>query len=218
MFPVPGCTDLLQDRAPVDFRDQYPRHELRPMLVAQLATFERPVMEEFGPPWNDLASSLPVPNLHETALVQVQMDRFVMNWRRSAARAPIRATRTCFSAQAQTLTKFADFLQSDSSAKSRLTSACDPREPHGTRQRIHEAVPSRLGVPRFRRVMVLRVPARTGRCSSSLADRDSGDRQAQSLGKLDAQTDPKYRRQENLPLMALNMTARIPEGTYTLGA
>ena len=83
------------------------------MLAAQFETFERPVMEELALPFG--MDSPPARcwllSEYETALVQIQMDRFILYWRKTGGKGTYPRDESMRSGLEQALAEFAVFLQ-----------------------------------------------------------------------------------------------------------
>jgi uncharacterized protein (TIGR04255 family) len=210
--PLPAL-DLLQiGRLWALFRDEYPKHELQPMLAAQFETFERPVMEELVFP---LGMDSPPARCwflseDETALVQVQMDRFILNWRQKGGKGTYPRYESMRHRLEQALAKFAGFLQSEQLGEI-APNQCEVTYVNHMEQGKGWTKPSEVASV---------FPGFAGRWSSEFLPEPEdvraalrfvipGPDQAPPLGRLHAQIEPRYRRQDNSPLLALTMTARL---------
>ncbi len=205
------------------FRDEYPKHELQPLLAAQFETFERPVLETLMLP---LGMDSPPARCwflseDETALVQIQMDRFILNWRKKSGEDSYPRYENMRQRLEQALAKFASFLQSEQLGDI-APNQCEVTYVNHMEQGQGWTRPSELASV---------FPGFAGQWSSEFlpAPEDvraalrfviPGADQAQvPLGRLHAQIEPRYRRQDNSPLLALTMTARLrPMGKDLAGA
>jgi uncharacterized protein (TIGR04255 family) len=210
--PLPAL-DLLQiGRLWTLFRDEYPKHELQPMLAAQFETFERPVMEELVFP---LGMDSPPARCwflseDETALVQVQVDRLILNWRKKSGKGTYPRYENMRQRLEQALAKFAGFLQSEQLGEV-APNQCEVTYVNHMEQGKGWTKPSEVASV---------FPGFAGRWSSEFLPEPEdvraalrfvipGPDQAPPLGRLHAQIEPRYRRQDNSPLLALTMTARL---------
>jgi uncharacterized protein (TIGR04255 family) len=210
--PLPAL-DLLQiGRLWTLFRDEYPKHELQPMLAAQFETFEQPVMEELVFPLG--MDSQPARcwflSEDETALVQVQMDRLILNWRKKSGKGTYPRYESMRQRLEQALTMFAGFLRSEQLGEV-APNQCEVTYVNHMEQGKGWTKPSEVASV---------FPGFAGRWSSEFLPEPEDVRAAlrfvipgpdptHPLGRLHAQIEPRYRRQDNSPLLSLTMTARL---------
>lgn len=193
------------------FREDYPKHEIQPMLAAQFETFEPPVTEELMfPPGTDSPSARCwFLSEDETALVQVQMDRLILNWRKKSSQHDYPRYERMRQRLEHAMSMFAEFLRTEQIGE------VSPNQCEVTY--VNHMEPGRGWTQPSEVSSVL--PGFTGRWSSDFLPEPEDVRAAlrfvipgpdqTPLGRLHAQIEPRYRRQDNSPLLSLTMTARL---------
>jgi uncharacterized protein (TIGR04255 family) len=216
--PLPAL-DLIQiGRLWALFREEYPKHEIQPMLAAQFETFERPVLEELVLPLGmDTASARCwFLSEDETALVQVQVDRFILNWRKKSGKSTYPRYENMRQRLEQALAKFVGFLRSERLGEI-APNQCEVTYVNHMEQGKGWTRPSEVASV---------FPGFAGRWSSEFLPEPEDVRAAlrflipgpdrAPLGRLHAQIEPRYLRQDNSPLLSLTMTARLRPKTDDL--
>lgn len=209
--PLIGLDVLQMGRLWSAFLHDYPKHELHPMLAAQFETFERPVLEELMFPLG--LDSVPARcwflSSDETALVQVQADRFILNWRQKGGTGTYPRYEVMRQLLEQALMKFRAFLQAESLGDI-IPNQCEVTYVNHMEQGKGWTKPSEVAAA---------FPGFSGQWSSEfLPDPEDvraalrfvipGLGQELPMGRLHAQIEPRYRRDDNAPLLALTLTAR----------
>jgi uncharacterized protein (TIGR04255 family) len=209
--PLLGLDVLQMGRLWSVFRDEYPKHELQPMLAAQFETFERPGVEELMFPLG--MDSLPARcwflSSDETALVQVQADRFILNWRQKVGKGTYPRYESMRRLLEEALVKFRAFLQTESLGDI-APNQCEVTYVNHLDQGKGWTKPSEVAAV---------FPGFSGQWSSEFLPEPEdvraalrfvipGPGQEPPMGRLHAQIEPRYRRDDYAPLLALTLTAR----------
>jgi uncharacterized protein (TIGR04255 family) len=216
--PLFGLDLLELGRLWARLRDTYPKHEIHPILAAQFETFERPVLEELLLP---LGLNAPPARCwfltpDDTELVQVQPDRFLLNWRKRSGKGDYPRYEAMRARLLQALAKFQAFVESESLGEI-APNQCEVTYVNHMEQGKGWTAPSDVA-----RVF----PGFSGRWSAGFLPDPEDVRAAlrfvipgpdgKPIGRLHAQLEPRYRRQDGAPLLALTLTARLRPMTADL--
>jgi uncharacterized protein (TIGR04255 family) len=210
--PLPGLDVLQLGRLWDGFRQDYPKHSIHPPLGGQFETFEgRPVEQLF------LHLGVDAPQLRcwflsedETELVQVQLDRLVLNWRRKPGNDGYPRYERIRDRLRQALEKLSEFVVredlgvvSPNQCEVTYVNHLEGGRGWKTFADVGEVFPGLsaawssgfLPLPEdVRAALRFRIPGAGG---------------GPPIGRLHATIEPLYRRDDGAPMLSFSLTARI---------
>lgn len=204
------------------FRDEYPRHELQPVLPAVFERFDLPSSDAF-----QIGLDLAQPQARcwflsqdETRLIQVQADRFLLNWRKVRGQGIYPRYEKMRDLFLKAVEAFRGFIRSEGLGD--LTpNQCEVTYVNHLEQGKGWMRPSEVAAI---------FPGFTGHWSSGFlpAPEDvraalrwviPGAAEAQPVGRLHVQIEPRYRRDNQPALLSMTLTSRTrPLGPEVDGA